>query len=206
MRSPVSAGFFCLLACSSSSTPPPAAPPAPEPCVAPRPRVTIAASGQVNAGADGRGLPVQVRLYQLKSEAKLTNAFFEEVWNEDAKTLAEDLLGTREVTVFPGKSQELELDQLPDSRVLGAVALFREPRGRDWFVTYDLVLAKKEPPCPPPQPRISIWLDRMKIQDGEGRVEAAGQSPSGQSSSGQPPSKEPARAGSPEKTVSPEKK
>ena len=175
MRLSAPAGIFFLLACSSSPAPPPAAPTPAEPCVAPRPRVTVAASAQVNAGADGRGLPVQVRLYQLKSDAKLQNAFFEEVWNEDSKTLTEDLLGVRELTVFPGKSQELELDQLPDSRVLGAVALFREPRGRDWFVTYDLLLAKKEPPCPPPEPRISIWLDRMKIQDGEGRVEAAGE-------------------------------
>jgi type VI secretion system protein VasD len=162
-----------LLGCSSSA-PPPEVPKAPEPCVAPRPHVTIAASAQVNAGVDGRGLPVQVRLYQLKSEAKLLNAFFEDVWNDDAKTLEGDLLGMREVTVFPGQSQELDLEQLPDSRVLGAVALFREPRGRDWFVNYDLAPAKAEPPCSPPEPRISIWLDRMKIQDGEGRVEAAG--------------------------------
>lgn len=181
------ASLFFLLACSSSP-PPPVAPTPPEPCVAPRPRITIAASEQVNAGADGRGLPVQVRLYQLLSEAKLSNAFFEEVWNDDAKTLGDDLLSMREVTVFPGKSQALEIDQAPESRVLGAVALFREPRGRDWFVNYDLVLAKKEPPCPPPEPRISIWLDRMKIQDGEGRVEAAGAAPASATSG------EPARA------------
>ena len=169
--------IFLLLGCSSSA-PPPVAPTPPAPCVAPRPHITLAAGEQVNAGADGRGLPVQVRLYQLLSEAKLSNAFFEEVWNDDAKTLGDDLLSMREVTVFPGKSQELDIEQTPESRVLGAVALFREPRGRDWFVNYDLVLAKKEPPCPPPQPRISIWLDRMKIQDGEGRVEAAGAAPS----------------------------
>jgi type VI secretion system protein VasD len=188
--------LFLLLGCSSSA-PPPAAPTPPERCVAPRPRITIAAGEQVNAGVDGRGLPVQVRLYQLKSEAKLLNAFFEEVWNDDAKTLAEDLLAMREVTVFPGKSQALELEQLPDSRVLGAVALFREPRGRDWFVTYDLLLAKQEPPCPPPEPRISIWLDRMKIQDGEGRVEAAGQSLSKEPPPAKSPSEEPAPTVSP---------
>jgi type VI secretion system protein VasD len=199
MRFTVPVVTLCLSLGCSSSTPPPAAPTPPEPCVAPRPRVTIAAGEQVNAGVDGRGLPVQVRLYQLKSEAKLTNAFFEEVWNDDAKTLAEDLLTLREVTVFPGKSQAFELEQSPDSRVLGAVALFREPRGRDWFVTYDLPVAKKEPPCPPPEPRISIWLDRMKIQDGEGRVEAAGQSSSGESPPEKSPSEEPARRAPSEK-------
>jgi hypothetical protein len=79
----------------------------------------------------------------------------------------------QEVTVFPGQRQELTLDQLPDSRVLSAVALFREPQGRDWFLNYDLQQPERQGSCPPPEPRISIWLDRMKIQDGEGRVEAS---------------------------------
>jgi type VI secretion system protein VasD len=169
--------FLSALACSSAPPPPPVAPAPAEPCVAPRPRVTVAASSHANAGVDGRGLPVQVRLYQLKSEVKLLNAFFEEIWNDDAKTFADDLVSKREITVYPGQSQSFELDQSPDSRVLSAVALFREPRGKDWFVDYDLALAKKEPPCPPAEPRISIWLDRMKIQDGEGRVEAAEDAP-----------------------------
>ena len=160
-----------LIGCSSSPPPPAEKPAKPEKCVEPHPTIIIASSDQTNAGPDGRGLPVQVRLYQLKSEAKLQNAFFEEVWKEDAKTLADDLVTMREVTVFPGQSQKLDIEQSPDSRVLTAVALFREPRGRDWFVSYDLALAKDEPPCPPPEPRISIWLDRMKIQDGEGRVQ-----------------------------------
>lgn len=170
---------YFLLGCSSSA-PPAAAPKPPEPCAEPRPHLTIAGGDQVNAGADGRGLPVQVRLYQLKSEAKLLNAFFEEVWKDDAKTLEGDLLSMREVTVFPGKSEQLDLEPAPEARVLAAVALFREPRGRDWFVNYDLAAPKQEPPCPPARPRISIWLDRMKIQDGEGRVEAAGDAPPGE--------------------------
>jgi type VI secretion system protein VasD len=173
-------GALFAIACSSSQPPPPEAPAKPEKCVEPRARVTITASEQVNAGPDGRGLPVQVRLYQLKSEAKLMNAFFEEVWNDDAKTLEGDLLGKRELTAFPGKSQEVVLEPMPEGRVLGAVALFREPRGRDWYVNYDLPLPAQEPPCPPAEPRISIWLDRMKIQDGEGRVEAAGGAPRGE--------------------------
>jgi type VI secretion system protein VasD len=131
----------------------------------------LAASTRANAGVDGGGVPVQVRLYQLKSEARLMNALFEDVWKDDAATLGEDLLGVREITVFPSQTQEVQLEQLPESRVLSAVALFRDSPGRDWFVNYDLQPPKAEPPCPPPEPRISIWLDRMKIQDGEGRVD-----------------------------------
>lgn len=173
MRSQSTAALVGLALLACSSPPPPAAPPPAKPCEVPRPKIVVAAGDQVNAGPDGKGLPVQVRLYQLKSEARLLNAFFEEIWKEDAKTLAEDLVSVREVTAFPGKSQEIELDQSPESRVLSAVALFREPRSRDWFINYDLAQAPKEPPCPPAEPRISIWLDRMKIQDGEGRIESS---------------------------------
>jgi type VI secretion system protein VasD len=173
MRLTARHGFFALLllGCSSAATPPAEAAKPPEKCVAPRPHVTIASSAQVNAGPDGRGLPVQVRVYELKSQAKLLNAFFEEMWNDDSKTLGDDLVSKRELTAFPGQTEQFDLEQSPDSRVLAAVALFREPRGKDWFVSYDLVVARQEPPCPPSEPRISIWLDRMKIQDGEGRVQ-----------------------------------
>lgn len=172
MRSPRSCALpaLILLHCSS---PPPVAPPAPEKCAEPRPVVTLAASAQVNAGADGVGVPVQVRLYQLKGQSKLQSALFEDIWRDAPATLGEDLLATRELTVFPEQQQEVLLEQLPDSRVLSAVAIFRNSPGRDWLVNYDLQPPKSEPPCPPPEPRISIWLDRMKIQDGEGRVDAA---------------------------------
>ena len=174
MRCTARHGFVALFLLGCSSAEPAPATPAtkPEKCVDPRPHVTIAASPQVNAGPDGRGLPVQVRVYQLKSEAKLLNAFFEEMWKDDAKTLADDLVSKRELTAFPGQTEQFDLEQSPDARVLAAVALFREPRGKDWFVSYNLALAQQEPPCPPSEPRISIWLDRMKIQDGEGRVQA----------------------------------
>jgi type VI secretion system VasD/TssJ family lipoprotein len=155
------------------------APTAPEKCAEPRPVVTLAASAQLNAGVDGVGVPVQVRLYQLKGQSKLQSAFFEDIWKDAAATLGEDLLATREITVFPGQRQEVPLEQLPESRVLSAVAIFRDSPGRDWLVNYDLQPAKSEPPCPPPEPRISIWLDRMKIQDGEGRVEAVSGAESG---------------------------
>lgn len=189
MRLTARHGFAALLSWACSSAPPPPAEAAkPEKCVSPRPHVTLAASPQVNAGPDGRGLPVQVRVYELKSEAKLLNAFFEEMWNDDEKTLADDLVSKRELTAYPGQSERFELDQSPESRVLAAVALFREPRGKDWFVSYDLAVATQEPPCPPSEPRISIWLDRMKIQDGEGRV---------QSGEGAPAEAEPSSSGSP---------
>ena len=97
MRLPPAIGALFAIACSSSQPPPPEVPAKPEKCVESRPRVTITASEQVNAGPDGRGLPVQVRLYQLKSEAKLMNAFFEEVWNQGRVEAIDEMLAEHSV-------------------------------------------------------------------------------------------------------------
>src|SRR5215212_9665465 len=81
------------------------APAAKEPqaaCTLPNPLLTIIASDRLNASA-GQGRPVQVRLYQLKSDARLQSAKFEDVWQNDVATLATDLVKVDEYTLFPGE-------------------------------------------------------------------------------------------------------
>jgi hypothetical protein len=55
---------------------------------------------------------------------------------------------------------------------LAVVALFREPQGKDWFVSYQIEPPRTKPPCPDKDSRIPVWLDRMQIQDGAGRESA----------------------------------
>jgi len=138
-------------------------------CALPNPLMTMTASDRVNASA-GQGRPVQVRLYQLKSDARLQSAKFEDVWQNDAATLATDLVKVDEYTLFPGETKSVKVTRSPDAQNLAAVALFREPQGKSWFLTYDLAPAKKEAPCPPSEPRLSVWVDRMQIEDGQGRA------------------------------------
>jgi type VI secretion system protein VasD len=147
------------------------APAAKEPqaaCTLANPLLTIIAGDRLNASA-GQGRPVQVRLYQLKSDARLQSAKFEDVWQNDAATLATDLVKVDEYTVFPGETKSVKVTRSPDAQNLAAVALFREPQGKSWFLTYELAPPKKEAPCPPSEPRLSVWVDRMQIEDGQGR-------------------------------------
>jgi type VI secretion system protein VasD len=135
------------------------------------PTLTIIASPQANADASGAGLPVQVRIYQLKSDAALKNAAFDEVWQKEAEILKADLVKSDEYTIFPGKTQVIPIKPSPDASRLAAVALFREPQGRDWVVSYELLAPPTKPPCPKSGANLSLWVDRMQIQDGEGRAE-----------------------------------
>jgi type VI secretion system protein VasD len=164
-----------VVSCSSK------APAAKEPqaaCTLPNPLLTITASDRVNANA-GQGRPVQVRLYQLKSDARLQSAKFEDVWQNDQATFATDLVKVDEYTVFPGETKSVKVTRVPEALNLAAVALFREPQGKSWFLTYELAPPKKEAPCPPSEPHLSVWIDRMQIEDGQGR---AGESPAGEPS------------------------
>jgi type VI secretion system protein VasD len=156
-----------LSACGSSAPPPPKA--APKPCAPVRPTLAITATARVNAEATGEGRPVQVRVYQLRSDARLRTASFEDIWQNDAVTLDKDLLAVEEHTLFPRETKLLPLTPQPGAGTLALVALFREPQGKDWFVTYEIGEPRTTPPCPKAGARIPVWIDRMQIQDGAGR-------------------------------------
>src|SRR5689334_10174457 len=162
-----------IMSCSSR------APAAKEPqaaCTLPNPLLTLTASDRVNESA-GQGRPVQVRVYQLKSDARLQSAKFEDIWQNDAATLATDLVKVDEYTLFPGETKSVKVARSPDALNLATVALFREPQGKSWFLTYELAPLKKDGPCPPSEPHLSVWVDRMQIEDGQGR---GGEAPTGE--------------------------
>lgn len=160
-----------------SSTPPPSSKSKVERCPAVDPTLLLTATKRVNPSVEGEGRPVQVRVYQLVSDAKLRNATFEEIWQKDQETLAADLKGVAEHTLFPGESKTVALKRNPEANYLALVALFREPQGKDWFLSYELGAQASAPPCPKAA-KVPVFLDRMQIQDGEGRTEPQGDDPS----------------------------
>jgi type VI secretion system VasD/TssJ family lipoprotein len=154
--------------CGGSPPPAPAAPP--KPCEPVPPTLSITATQRANASSAGEGRPVQLRIYQLKGDARLRTASFEDIWQNDAKTLEGELVSVEQQTVFPGETKEFTIAPKPDAHYLALVALFREPQGKDWFLSYELAPTAKEPPCPTKPQAIPIWIDRMQIQDGTGRA------------------------------------
>jgi type VI secretion system protein VasD len=167
--------FFSALALSAllggcGGAAPPVAPAGPpKPCPALPLTLAVTATERSNALSGTEGRPVQVRIYQLKSDAHLRTASFEDVWQNEAKALEGDVVSSEQQTVFPGEKKNLTVTPKPDAAFLAVVALFREPQGKDWFLTYEIAPPKTEPPCAAKRDAIPIWLDRMQIQDGAGR-------------------------------------
>lgn len=86
-------------------------------------------------------VPVDVRIYQLKDNARFERATVEDLWVKDKETLAEDLAAVKTVTVFPAeaqdKPQEVDLGRVePSIRFIGLLALYpREEPGQPRKVT-----------------------------------------------------------------------
>jgi type VI secretion system VasD/TssJ family lipoprotein len=133
--------------------------------------LVIASGARLNSAEAGAGLPVQLRIYQLSSESALAVARFEDLWKMDADVLGDALLERRELTVYPDSVQNLEWEARPAARSIAAVAIFREPVGRDWTMSVSLPAPRQTPDCPEERPRLSLWLDGMKIRDGAGRAD-----------------------------------
>ncbi len=163
-----------LAACSTAPAPQAKAPA--KPCPPPNPKVSLTATKRANPSVEGEGRPVQVRVYQLASDTRVRNATFEEIWQKDREVLRTDLKTVTEQTIFPGETKRVSLKRDPDAHYLTIVALFREPQGKDWFVSYELTEPAASTPCPSAQ-TIPVFLDRMQIQDGQGRVDETADSP-----------------------------
>jgi type VI secretion system protein VasD len=139
------------LACGHDPPPPPAALPA---CTTPEPlRVSLQASARLNPGERHEALATVVRLYQLKTTTKISNASFDDLLDHDRDALGEDFLAVQEVTINPGDKLDPPLTRNADATVLGAVALFRQPAGTTWRAIIKL---------PPPDPQHCHAAERNK--------------------------------------------
>jgi type VI secretion system protein VasD len=130
----------------------------------------LSASSRVNPSPDGEGRPVQVRAYQLVSDSRLRNATFEDIWQKDRDTLQNDLLSVEQYPLFPGETKSVVVKPAAQGHFLAFMALFREPQGKDWFVSFELPEHASAAACPKGPARLPVWLDRMQIQDGQGRA------------------------------------
>lgn len=163
--------IVALLGACSNTPEPKTAQVAGERCKALSPELVIGSGSRLNAVAGKAGLPVRLKIYQLTNESSLLQSFFDDIWADDKSTLGETLLEQREITIYPDSTEAFTLPLNPNAHSLGAVALFQQPRGRDWLVSFDIPPPSQLSPCPTTGPTIAIWLNQMKVQDGAGRVE-----------------------------------
>jgi type VI secretion system protein VasD len=169
------------VACSSSQ---PVIVQPPKSCTLQVVGMTIIASPKINPEEDGSPRPVQLRLYQLKTDTRLLNASFEQVWKDDKTTLQDDLVKVDEFPVYPDTRTEVKFERDPAALFVVGVALFRNPKGHTWWTEFELPPAPgkgdctfPDPKCSGPdcqkeaggpqlQPHFSIWIDQSRIDDG----------------------------------------
>lgn len=161
-----------LAGCASAPAAPPAPPVEQKACPPRTIELSLSASERANPSPDGEGRPVQVRAYQLVADAKLRSASFEDIWQKDKDTLQADLVSVEQFSLFPNESKSVLIKPAPSAHYISLVALFREPQGKDWFVSFELADPGSSATCATAPLRLPIWLDRMQIQDGQGRAVA----------------------------------
>lgn len=140
----------------------------------------IISSPDINRAENGEARPVQLRVYQLKSDTSLQNASFDDVWKKEAETLGEDLVKGEELPVYPNTRTSLKFERDDSAQYVAAVGLFRNPKGRSWYTVFDLPPAPSEGACgqekcegegcedagPPPMPHFYVWIDESRVEDG----------------------------------------
>lgn len=172
-------GAVPSLACTSN--PPPAK--VPEKCKLQIINLTVLASSRLNPTEFGEARPVQLRIYQVKSDARFNFAEFNDIWKNDQKTLGDDHVSVQELSIYPESRTEVRFERDESALNIVAVALFRNPSGRTWWSSFEL----PPPPgkgdcgmdCPNGEcdggsslnPRIVVWLDGTRIDDGEDHLD-----------------------------------
>jgi type VI secretion system protein VasD len=173
------ATWVALAACAGAAPPPET----PKKCPPQSVILSLLASSSINPTPNGAPRPVVVRVYQLKNDARLYNASFEDVWHDDKTALGDDVVKMDEVQLYPASRLDVKFERSEPVQHVAAVALFQEPKGHSWFSIFDLP--------PPPEPgkcdkqacspedddddcatrasdtgHYSFWVDGSKVDDG----------------------------------------
>jgi type VI secretion system protein VasD len=154
--------------------------------VAARPRATcpvpadvqleIEASDRVNPDETGRSLPTRLRLYQLTDLSRLETASFDDIWTHAAATLAQTIVSSEELVIYPRQVVVHRFKRAPRADFLVGVAVFREAQGDSWRTAQEWPLPGD--PCQsqglkPLQPpirklRLRMFLDGDRIDSVNG--------------------------------------
>jgi type VI secretion system protein VasD len=95
-------------------------------------RVDVAAASDANRGPGGQGLPIVVRLYELRAQGAFSGADFFSLYDREAKALGGELIAREELTLSPGQTRQIVKPLDPQARYLGVLAAFRDLDHAEW--------------------------------------------------------------------------
>lgn len=97
--------------------------------------VRVVASPDANADARGRGTPILVRIYELRSPDVFERADFFALNDKDQAVLSDDLLHREEFLLQPGQTRVVTRKTSNDTRAIGVMAAYRAIDTSTWHAT-----------------------------------------------------------------------
>jgi type VI secretion system VasD/TssJ family lipoprotein len=155
-----------LVACRKGSFTPPCE-------EVPRVQILLQTSDRANVGENGQSWPTKLVVYQLTGSSRLDQLDPEQLKEDAAKALGDELADKRELTAFPTTFEKLELALKPKVTHLLVVAEFQETLGTAWYTTYTVPSGVRDAQCAaaakdeePPLPCVYVAIEGSELVGG----------------------------------------
>ncbi len=130
--------------------------------------ITVTAAADVNPNEMGRGAPVLVRLYELRSPSSFQAADYLSLQSGDRATLGADLLVREEFVLRPGEQKRIRRKSHPDLEAIAVLAGFRDLAQSDWRAVEHVApgpeAAWYRMPIPARRLKLAVQLQRQGIR------------------------------------------
>jgi type VI secretion system protein VasD len=100
--------------------------------------IEIHAGSDLNTDAKGRGAPMLLRVYELKSEAAFAEADFFALQKSDKALLGADLLAVDQFVVRPGETRRIRRKSHPETTVIGVFAAYNDLPHAVWRTVHKM--------------------------------------------------------------------
>lgn len=101
-------------------------------CSSSQVRVNLSSTANLNLNEDNEPLPVMINIYQLSDSKAFEETSFSELWKKDLLTLGDSLLTKKSLTINPASQEQLVFERHPQTRYVGVMAIFRQPKKEAW--------------------------------------------------------------------------
>ena len=100
--------------------------------------------GELNQDIKGRGAPMLVRVYELRSEVAFQDAEFFALQTTDKAVLGVDLLAVDQYIIRPGETRQILRKSHPQTTAIGVFAAYRDLPNATWRVVHTLAPAAEK--------------------------------------------------------------
>lgn len=100
--------------------------------------ILIEADARVNADAQGRPAPIQVRVFELKSRSVFEEADFFSLQGKPRQVLGGDLAESDDLVLRPGDAKRIQRRADPETVAIGVVAGYRDLGRSVWRATFTM--------------------------------------------------------------------